>query len=154
LGDPNALQNLIAGALSGGAAALGALTGGEIAPIQQGIKSKAATHAKGMKPEGELMSAKLQQGAHAESSITLQPGSCYTIVGFGGLGVFDYQLNLMTSPPMPPQILAQSPAGSIDPVLGPNAECVKNPYPVPLVVKVDMVVLRGQGVVGAQVYKQ
>jgi hypothetical protein len=39
-------------------------------------------------------------------------------------------------------------------VVGPNEQCIKSPYPLPLVVKVDMHVLRGQGLVGAQVYKK
>lgn len=150
--DPNALQALLAAALAGGAAALGAVTGGEIAPIEQGIASKARTDAKGMTPEGQLMSAKLQQGAHAQTLVTLQTGKCYSIVGFGGIGVFDYQINLITAPPLPPQVLAQSGTGRADPTLGPNEQCVRNPYPLPLVVNVDMTVLRGQGLVGARAY--
>jgi hypothetical protein len=150
--DPNALQQLIAGALSGSAATLGAFTGGEMNTLQAGIKMKAQTEAKGMKPEGQLMSAKLATDGHAQGDLTLQPGHCYTVVGFGNLGVFAYQINLITAPPMPPQVLAQSKAEGVDPVVGPNEQCVRNPYPTPLPVKVDMHVLKGQGLVGAQVY--
>jgi hypothetical protein len=154
MADPNALQNIIAGALSAGAASLGAVTGGELGPVEQGIKMQAPQQAKGMTADGQLMHAKLSPGGHAEGSATLQPGACYTVIGFGGPGVFDYQLNLITAPPMPPQVLAQSAAGGVAPVIGPNDQCIKNPYPLPLVVKVDMHVLRGQGTVGAQVYKK
>jgi hypothetical protein len=152
--DPNVLQAILSGALAGSAATLGALTGGEQAQLEQGIKMKAQTDAKGAKPEGQLMSAKLQQDGHAESSIMLEPGRCYTIVGFGNPGVFQYQINLITAPPMPPQVLAQSKADGIDPTVGPGDQCVKNPYPTPLPVKVDMHVLKGQGLVGAQAYKK
>lgn len=152
--DPNALQTILSGALAGSAATLGALTGGEQAQLEQGIKMKAQQDAKGMKPDGQLMSAKLQQGGHAEGSMVLEPGRCYAIVGFGNLGVFQYQINLITAPPMPPQVLAQSKADGIDPTVGPNEQCVKNPYPTPLPVKVDMHVLKGQGLVGAQAYKK
>lgn len=152
--DPNALQALIAGALSGSAATLGLLTGGEMATLEQGIKMKAKTDAKGAKAEGQLMSAKLQQDGHAQASITLLPGSCYTVVGFGQPGVFAFQINLLTAPPMPPQVLAQSKADSVDPTVGPNETCVRNPYPTPLAVTVDMHVLKGQGLVGAQVYRK
>jgi hypothetical protein len=107
-----------------------------------------------MKPVGELMSAKLQMNGHAEGSLMMEPGGCYTIVGFAGLGVSSYQINLITAPPLPPQVLAQSPAGTVNPVLGPNEQCVMTPSPLPLLVKVDMVVLAGQGMVGAQVYKK
>lgn len=152
--DPNALQAIIAGALSGSAATLGLLTGGEMGPLEQGIKMKAAKDAKGMKAEGQLMTAKLQQDGHAQATITLQPGSCYTVIGFGQLGVFAYQINLLTAPPMPPQVLAQSQASSVDPTVGALPNCVKNPYPTPLNVIVDMHVTKGQGLVGAQVYRK
>lgn len=154
MSDPTALEKIIAGALSAGAASLGAVTGGDLAPIEYGIKGQAQQSAKGMKPEGQLMSARVQPGGHAEGSLTMQPGACYTVVGFAGLGVFEYQLNLITAAPMPPQVIAQSPAGGVAPVIGPNEQCVRNPYPLPMTVKVDMHVLRGQGLVGAQVYKK
>jgi hypothetical protein len=154
MSDPQALQSIIAGALSAGAASLGPMTGGEVGPVEAGIKMRAKQDAPGMQPEGQLMSAKLQQGGHAEGSATLQPGACYTILGFGGPGVFDYQINVITSPPLPPQVLAQSSATGVTPTVGPGDQCVRNPYPLPLMVKVDMHVLRGQGMVGAQVYKK
>jgi hypothetical protein len=154
LSDPAAAQSILAGALAGGAAALGALTGGEEAPLEQGIKMQAQTQAKGMQPEGQLMTGHLQADGHAEGSLTMQPGSCYTVIGFGGPGVFDYQLNLVTAPPMPPQVLAQSNAGGVVPVIGPNDQCFRNPYPLPITVKVDMHVLKGQGLVGARAFRK
>lgn len=154
LSDPNSLQNIIAGALAAGAATLSPVTGGELGPIEQGIKMRVKDEAPGMVAEGQLMSARLQPGAHAEGSLTLQPGKCYTILGFGGIGVFDYQLNLITVPPMPPQVLAQSPATGVAPTIGPRDQCIRNPYPLPMTVKVDMHVIRGQGLVGAQAYKK
>lgn len=154
LADPNAMQAIIAGALSGGAATLGMLTGGEMATLEQGIKMKAQTDAKGMKPEGQLMSAKLQQNGHAEAMVTLAPGSCYTIIGFAGLGVFQYQINVLTAPPLPPQVLAQSQATGSDPTVGPGDQCFRNPYPTALPVKIDMHLIKGQGLVGAQAYRK
>lgn len=152
-GDPTALQNLIAGALAGGVAALGGAMGGELAPIEQGIKAKAATDAVGMKAEGDMLSARLAPGGHAEGTLTLQPGSCYTVIGFAGLGVFEYQINLITAPPLPPQVLAQSSTG-VAPVLGAGDQCIRAPSPVPMVVKIDMHAVRGQGMVGARVYRK
>lgn len=152
-GDPTAIQNLIAGALAGGVAALSGMTGGEVGPIQAGIKNKATTAAVGMKPDGQLLSAKLAPGAHAEGTFTLQPGSCYTVIGFGGFGVFEYQVNLLSAPPLPPQVLAQSTIG-VDPVVGAGDQCIRNPTPAPMTVKIDMHLVRGQGLVGAQVYKK
>lgn len=154
MADPATIQNILAGALSGGAAALGAVTGGEQGPIEQGIKSQASTQAKGMRADGQLMSARLQPDGHASGSLTMQPGSCYTIIGFGALGVLDYQISVVTAPPVPPQVLAQSATGGVAPVVGTNEQCIRSPYPLPLVVKLDMHVIRGQGLVGAQVYKK
>lgn len=154
LSDPNTLQNIIAGALAGTAASLSTLTGGEKAVLEQGIRMTAAAQAKGKRPEGQLLSAKLQQGAHAEATVSLQPGACYTVVGFGGPGVFGYQLNLITAPPLPPQVLAQSDVEGNDPVVGPGDQCIKNPYPLPMQVKVDMHLVKGQGLVGAQLYRK
>jgi hypothetical protein len=150
--DPAALQGIISGALAGGQASLGALTGGEIGPIQSGIQMQASSAAKGARPEGELMSAKLAQDGHAQANVTIQPGKCYTVIGFGGLGVFDYQINITTAPPLPPQVLAQSPPGSNQPVVGANEQCLRSPSPLPMPVTVDMHVIKGQGMVGAQLY--
>ena len=152
--DSGALQSIIAGALAGGAASFSALTGGELGPIEQGIKGQAKSQARGMKPEGQLMTAKLAQGAHAQGTLLMQPGACYTVLGFAGLGVFKYQINLITAPPAPPSVLAQSGSDNVTPVVGANEQCLKNPYPLPMQVKVDMHVVQGQGLVGAQVYKK
>jgi len=150
--DPATLQSILAGALAGGTAALGALTGGQQAPIEQGIEMQASSQAKGMRPEGQLLSATLSADGHAEGSLTMQPGNCYTVIGFGAPGVFDYQISVTTTAPMPPQILAQSAATGGAPVVGANDQCVRNPYPLPFVVKIDLHLLRGQGMVGARVY--
>lgn len=154
LSDPNTLQNIVAGALAGTAASMGGLTGGQLGPIEQGIKMQAKTHAKGMRADGKLLSAELQQDGHAQGDLTLQSGACYTIIGFGGLGVFQYQINVITAPPLPPQVLAQSAATDSAPVVGQDPQCIRNPYPLPMQVKVDMHVIKGQGMVGAQVYKK
>jgi hypothetical protein len=154
LGDSTTLENIVAGALAGGAATLGALTGGELAALEQGVKLRAETDAKGMKPAGQLMSARLQKDGHAQAQFSLEAGRCYTIVGFGGPGVFQYQINLLTTPPLAPQVLAQSGADAPHPTVGANSQCIRNPYPLPMLVQVDMHVLRGQGMVCAQAYRK
>ncbi len=152
VGDPAALQNILSGALAGGAASLGGVSADQ--QVAAGIKMKAGTDAKGMQPDGPLMSAKLQQDGHAQATLTLQPNACYSVVGFAGFGVFRFQINLITAPPAPPQVLAQSAADSPAPTVGPNEKCIRNPYPTPMVVTVDMHVVQGQGSVAAQAYKK
>jgi hypothetical protein len=68
--------------------------------------------------------------------------------------VIDYQISITTAAPMPPQILAESAASGVAPVVGANDGCLKNPYPLPFVVKVDLHVLRGQGMVAARTYEK
>ena len=150
--DPGALQAIIAGALAGASASIGALAGGEVAVLEHGIRMKAETDAPGMKPEGPLLSAKLAAGGHAQGTLVLSPGRCYTVVGFGAPGVFDFEINLITAPPLPPQVVAQSGRGRADPTLGRGDQCIRNPLPAPMPVKVDLHLLRGQGLVGAQAF--
>lgn len=150
--DPSTLQNILSGALAGGAATIGGVSGAEI--ILAGIKMKADTDAKGMKADGQLLTANLQQDGHAQGQLTLEANRCYSVVGFAGFGVFRYQINVITAPPAPPQVLAQSSADGPAPTVGPNEQCIRNPYPTPMVVTVDMHVLQGQGSVGAQAYKK
>jgi hypothetical protein len=154
LSDPSALQNILAGALAASSASLTALTGGEGALIEQGIRLTAQRDAKGMRAEGPVLSAKLAPGGHAEASVSLKPGGCYSVIGFGGPGVFQFQINLISAPPLPPQVLAQSDADGNDPSVGPNEKCIKNPYPLPMALKVDMHVVKGQGLVGAQLFRK
>ncbi len=154
LSNPELIQQIVTGALAGGAAQMGGLTGGELGPVQSGIKMKAKQVAPGMKPVGQLMSAKLGQGQHAQAPLQLAAGGCYAIVGFGGAGVFRYQLNMLSVAPPggQAQVLAQSPDTASDPVIGPNGQCIS--VPTPMAVTVDMYVVMGQGMVGAQVYKK
>ena len=130
------------------------LTGGEMNQLTAGIKMKAQSDAKGMRSHGQLMSAKLAQNGHAQADLVLEPGRCYTIVGFANPGVFAYQINVLTAPPAPPQVLAQSGNNSPAPTVGPGDQCIKNPFPAPMPVKVDMHVITGQGLVGAQTYRK
>ena len=53
-----------------------------------------------------------------------------------------------------PQVLAQSSADGNSPIVGANEQCLKNPYPLPMALKVDMHLVKGQGLVGAQLYRK
>src|SRR5262245_33875010 len=70
VGDQTTLENIISGALAGGSATLGTLLGGEVTALAEGIKLRAQTEAKGMKPVGELMSARLGSDSHAQASLS------------------------------------------------------------------------------------
>jgi hypothetical protein len=154
LSNPQMLQQIVTGALAAGAAQMGGVTGGELGPVEQGIKMKAGQVAKGMKPVGPLMSARLKQGEHAQAPVQLEAGPCYAVVGFGGSGIFKYQLNLLTAviAGVQPQVVAQSPDTASDPVMGGPDSCIRTA--IPMAVNVDMFAVFGQGMVGAQLYKK
>lgn len=154
LQDPNALQQIITGMASAVGAQLGGMTGGELGPVKAGIEQNAKDNAKGMKPDGQLLSAKLSQGGHAEGTVTLQPGKCYSVVGFGSLGVMRYQINVAAAPPAPPAVMAQSRDDGVQPVVAPNELCLRSPSPVAMPVKIDLFLVQGTGMVGAQLYSK
>ncbi len=155
LSDPEGLQRILSGAMAAAHATVGPVVGGDQAVLKAGIDASAAHHAQGMKPEGQLMSAQLSQGGHAEASLMLQPNACYTLVGFGGLGVMKFQVNVLTAPPLPPQVIAQSGGDGVTPVVGSAGNCLRSPVPgAPFPVKVDMHVPEGQGIVGVQAYRK
>ena len=154
LADRQALEGIVSGMLSGTAATLSPLTGGEQAPLEQGIRLRAESDARGMKPEGPVMSARLAAGGHAAAPHELAAGACYTFVGFGGPGVLAYEINLLTAPPLAPQVLAQSTRGAPHPTVGANEQCIRHPYPLPMRVRVDLHVVRGQGMVVARAYRK
>ena len=154
LADRNALENIVSGMLAGTAASLSPLTGGERAPLEEGIRIRAESDARGMKPDGPLITARLGPDGHAAASLELAAGACYTFVGFGGPGVLGYEINLLTAPPLPPQVLAQGTRAAPHPTVGPNDQCIRHPYPLPMRIRVDLHVVRGQGLVAARAYRK
>lgn len=153
-GDPRTLENIVTGTLAASAVVLAPLAGGENKPLEEGIRLRAGSQAPGMTPQGALMTARLSAGGHAATLVKLDAGACYTIVGFGGPGVVAYQINVLTAPPLPPQVLAQSAADAPHPIVGSGAQCLRHPYPLPMQVRIDLHVVRGQGLVAARAYKK
>jgi hypothetical protein len=153
-GDPRTLENIVTNALAAGAVVLAPLAGGEQKPLEDGIRLRADSQAPGMTPQGALMTARLSAGGHAATLVKLDAGACYTIVGFGGPGVLAYQINVLTAPPLPPQVLAQSAADAPHPTVGSGAHCLRHPYPLPMQVRIDLHVVQGRGLVAARTYKK
>ena len=150
--DPARAEDILAGALGGGVVTLGLPSGGDGEVIERRIDEAARTAARGMTPVGEVMFAQLTTDGHARGALTMQPGACYTVVGFGASGVLEFQVNVLTSPPIPPQILAQSVPADATAVVGGDDQCIRSRYATPFDVGIDLHVVRGQGAVGARVY--
>ncbi len=152
--DPTQLAQIFQQAAAAGQAMLqqpGAVMGD---PVELGIKAAALTNAKGEAPEGQMAKATLQEGGHSEFMVPMQPGKCYTIIGFSPLGqVKNLDLNLL-APPFYNVMAGQDSMTGNTAVIGatPNAMC---PFiPVPLTYKVDIVAKSGAGAVGVQVYSK
>lgn len=146
------LNSLVTGALAQGAALLGAMGGTD--PVDNGIKAIAAQQAPGMKPEGAIIKTTLAPGAHGEGTIMLRPGKCYTIIGFGNLGVQQLAIRLVAPPPLPPQPLFEGATNGPTATIGAKEQCLRSPSPVATPFKVDIEMKQGQGQVGVQAYSK
>jgi hypothetical protein len=146
------LNNLMTGALAQGAALLGAMGGTD--PVDNGIKSMAQQQAPGMKPEGAVIKTTLAPGAHGEGTVTLRPGKCYTIIGFGNLGVQQLAIRLVPPAPLPPQPLFEGVTNGPTATIGAKDQCIRSPSPVATPLKVDIEMKQGQGQVGVQAYSK
>ena len=123
-------------------------------PVDNGIKSIAQQQAPGMKPEGAVIKTTLAPGAHGEGTVTLRPGKCYTIIGFGNLGVQQLAIRLVAPPPLPPQPLFEGITNGPTATIGAKEQCIRSPSPVATPFKVDIEMKQGQGQVGVQAYSK
>ena len=150
--DPSQLAAIFAQAAQAGQAMLqqpGQVPGD---PVELGLAAAAATHAKGEQLQGQIAKASLQEGGHNEFMITMQPGSCYTIVGFSPPGqVKNVDLHLL-APPLYNVLAGQDTTDNNMPVVGatPNPMCPI--IPMPLTYKVDISARSGSGNVGVGIY--
>jgi hypothetical protein len=150
--DPNQLAALFAQAAAAGQAMLqqpGQVPGD---PTELGLAAAAATHAKGEQLQGQLAKATLQEGGHNAFMVTMQPGTCYTIIGFSPAGqVKNVDLHLL-APPFYNVLAGQDTTDNNQAFIGstPNPMCPV--IPLPLQYKVDITARTGSGNVAVGVY--
>jgi hypothetical protein len=150
LTDSGQIQKIWESANTAPAASLkqnGAGTGDVIA---KGIRDAAMKLPPGMKPDGPLATGALKEKQHLQTEITLQPGKCYSIVGFSKK-VKDLDLYLF----VPPGILSgQDLTDDNKPVIGgpPQPMCPVGASPITY--KLDIVADSGAGDVGVQLYSK
>jgi hypothetical protein len=150
--DPNQLAALFAQAAAAGQAMLqapGAVPGD---PVELGLAAAAATHAKGEQLQGQIAKANLQEGGHNAFMVTMQPGTCYTIIGFSPAGqVKNVDLHLL-APPFYNVLAGQDTTDNNQAFIGstPNPMCPV--IPLPLQYKVDITARTGSGNVAVGVY--
>lgn len=113
------------------------------------LRSKAATLAAGMQPEGTVFKQQVTEGGKGSFIATLQAGRCYTIVAVGGPGVTDVDLALM----LPPFYTADAGRDKRTDSVGVIANvCPAIMIPVPY--RIDVGSKKGAGMVAAQVYSK
>jgi hypothetical protein len=118
--------------------------------LPKGLREFAKTAAPGMKADGPLITAKLEEKKNARTEITLKPGKCYTIVGYS-VKVTDLDLYLL----LPPGILSgQDLTDDTTPVIGkaPDAMCPVAKSAVKYTL--DIVADQGAGEVAVQLFSK
>jgi hypothetical protein len=121
-------------------------TGGD--PLAKGVRDAAKKLPAGMTPDGPLAMGSLKEKQHLQTDVTLQPGKCYSIVGYSKK-VKDLDLYLL----LPPGILSgQDLTDDNHPVIGgpPQPMCPVSSTAVTY--KLDIYADSGAGDVAVQLF--
>jgi hypothetical protein len=121
------------------------------------IMPRAATEAKGMKEDGQVVAGNVQEGGTLTQEFMLMPGKCYTILGQGLPPVAQVDLQLAAKPlvpTLPAAVLAASNTQAPNPSIASGKNCYKNPFPIAAQVVLTVKATKGAGAVGAQVYSK
>jgi len=115
----------------------------------------AATDAPGAKPIGSPVVGMFQPGQQLESTITMQPGKCYTVIAVG-TGMSDLKVQLTAATPVPGMnpVLAQDQTTGPQAVVGKAPNCYAWALPLPGSAKVITTAVDGQGIAAVQVYEK
>ncbi len=120
--------------------------------VDLGAAAMAKTSAPGMDPEGAPGRATLKEGEHFNMLVTMQPGRCYTIIGFSPDGQVS-QLDLkLLAPPLYNVEAGHSGKEKNKPILGKGKSAQCPVLPIALPYKIDAVATKGQGRIGVFVY--
>jgi hypothetical protein len=148
--DSGAIQKLYDATNAAPAATLKAngSTGGDA--LAKGVRDLAKKLPGGMKPEGPLAVGSLKEKQHLQTDVTLQPGKCYSIVGFSK-NVKDLDLYLF----VPPGILSgQDVSDDNRPIIGgaPQPMCPVSASAITY--KLDIFADQGGGDVAVQLFSK
>jgi hypothetical protein len=95
--DPTTIQKLFDDTSHASAATLKTKGASSDDPLAKGLREFAKKVAPGMNPDGPLAIGKLEEKQSLQAQVTLQPGKCYTIVGYSKK-VKDLDLYLLLAP--------------------------------------------------------
>lgn len=125
--------------------------------IQFAMDQLAQTDAPGAKPLGSPMVGMFQPGQQLESTITMQPGKCYTVIAVSAPGgITELNVQLAAASPIPGlnPVLAQDQTTGAQAVVGKAPNCYKWALAFAGQVKVVTSAAAGQGVAAVQVYEK
>jgi hypothetical protein len=119
-------------------------------PADKGVRELAKVAAVGMKPDGALLTGKLDEKQAAQAEITLKPGKCYALVGFSPK-VTDLDLYLF----LPPGILSgQDTTDDNKPVVGKPLDPMCPIAKAPITYRLGIVADQGAGEFAVQLYSK
>jgi hypothetical protein len=122
--------------------------------LDQGLAANAARFAPDMQPEGWPAKPVLEQGGRAELAFIMQPGRCYTVVGFSPQGaVTNLDLLLLTAP-LYAQPIAQDATTDGSPSIGAAPAPLCPDLPNPVQARLDIVATQGRGPVAVQLFSK
>jgi hypothetical protein len=119
-------------------------------PLAKGVRDAAKKLPAGMQPDGPLAMGSMKEKQHLQTDMTLQPGKCYSIIGFSKK-VKDLDLYLL----LPPGILSgQDLSDDNKPIIGgaPQPMCPISPTAVTY--KLDIFADQGSGDVAVQLFSK
>jgi hypothetical protein len=123
--------------------------------VDQAIKALASQHIPaGARAMGSAMVGNFTNGGCMETSIQVNAGKCYTVVG-ATMGTGDLDLELIPAigiPGVPAQPVAQDQGNGPQAVLGGKPNCWTAIVPGPMKLRIRLE--NGQGMAGAQIYEK
>ncbi|HEX8794860.1 MAG TPA: hypothetical protein VF765_28130 [Polyangiaceae bacterium] len=122
--------------------------GGDV--LAKGVRDIAKKLPAGMQPDGPLAMGAVKEKQHLQTDITLQPGKCYSIVGYSKK-VKDLDLYLL----LPPGILSgQDLSDDNKPVIGGQPQPMCPVSQTPVTYKLDIFADQGAGDVAVQLFSK
>ncbi|HET7545858.1 MAG TPA: hypothetical protein VFK05_38585 [Polyangiaceae bacterium] len=117
----------------------------------------ASAAAPGAKPVGAAIAGNFAQGQSLESTVQMNPGKCYTIIGAGVPTITNLDIQLVPSiaiPGMPAAVVAADSSQGSTAIVGQQPNCYKWALPMGGTMKVVVSVSGGQGMAAAQLYEK
>lgn len=122
--------------------------------IDLAIQTAAAKVAPKMDKEGTTVHATVKEGEHFGMGVQLQPGRCYTIVGFAApTGVTQLNLALLAVP-LNTDAGHSNAADKTMPVIGKGTTPLCPILPIAIPYKIDAHAVKGAGRIGIQVFSR